>query len=59
MTEAKRRVTAAPILCDNVLRDDSGDIAAVERIYWYPDYQIRDEIEELRDKFVIVFQGVS
>ena len=52
-------LTAAPILSDNVLWDDAGDVAAVERVYWYPDYQIHDEIEELREKLVIMFQGVS
>jgi len=25
--------------------------------YWYADYQIIDEIEELRQKLVLVFEG--
>jgi len=51
-------LTAAPILSDDILRDDQGQVVEVGRVYWYPDYQVRDEIEELRTKLVIVFSGV-
>lgn len=51
-------LTAAPILSDEIVRDDEGRIIEVGCVYWYPDYQIRDEIEELRLRLELVFQGV-
>jgi hypothetical protein len=34
-------------------------ITEVGRVYWYPDYQVCDEIEEIRAHLVLVFQGVE
>jgi hypothetical protein len=51
-------LTSAPILSDEVERDQEGGIADVGRVYWYPEYQVCDEIEELRRKHVVVFRGV-
>ena len=28
-------------------------------VFWYPDYAVRDEIEEIRRDLVLVFQGVE
>ena len=42
-------LTAAPILSDEILRNDEGRIVEAGRVYWYPDYAVRDEIEELRE----------
>ena len=52
-------LTAAPILSDEIVRDDDGRLTAAGRVYWYPDYAVRDEIEELRPDLVHVFQGVA
>ena len=51
-------LTSAPILSDEIERDDDGEITEVGRVYWYPDYQVRDEIEVLRERLVVVFHGV-
>jgi len=51
-------LTSAPILSDEIERDDDGEITEVGRVYWYPDYQVRDEIEALRERLVVVFHGV-
>jgi len=52
-------LTAAPILSDEVSRDEDGRITEVGRVFWYPDYQVRDEIEEIREKLELLFQGVA
>jgi len=52
-------LTAAPILSDEVVRDDEGRLTEAGRVYWYPDYQVRDEIEEIREHLLLVFQGVA
>jgi hypothetical protein len=52
-------LTAAPILSDDILRDEEGRVTEVGRVFWYPDYAVRDEIEELRRDLVLVFQGVE
>jgi hypothetical protein len=52
-------LTAAPILSDEITRDDQGQVTEAGRVYWYPDYAVRDEIEELRAHLLLVFQGVA
>ena len=52
-------LTAAPILSDEIVRDDEGRVTEAGRVYWYPDYAVRDEIEELRAHLVLIFQGVA
>jgi hypothetical protein len=52
-------LTAAPILSDEIVRDEQGRLVEAGRVYWYPDYAVRDEIEEIRTKSAIVFQGVA
>jgi len=52
-------LTAAPILSDEIERDEGGRVVEAGRVYWFPDYAVRDEIEELREKLMIVFQGVA
>ena len=49
-------LTAAPILSDEIVRDDEGRLTAAGRVYWYQDYQIRDEIEELQSRLELIFQ---
>lgn len=52
-------LTSSPILSDEVERDDEGGIREVGRVYWYPEYQVCDEIEELRKRLVVMFRGVA
>ncbi len=52
-------LTAAPILSNEIIRDEDGRVIEAGRVYWYPDYAVWDEIEELRTKLSIVFQGVA
>jgi hypothetical protein len=52
-------LTAAPILTDDILRDEEGRVVEIGRVFWYPDYAVRDEIEELRRDLVLVFQGAE
>jgi len=51
-------LTSSPILSDEVERDQEGELADVGRVFWYPEYQVCDEIEELRKRLVVVFRGV-
>jgi len=51
--------TAAPILSDEILGNDEGRIVEARRVYWYPDYAVRNEIEEVRANLVLLFQGVE
>lgn len=52
-------LTAAPILSDEIVRDEDGRVTHAGRVYWYPEYQVLDEIEELRINLSIIFQGVA
>jgi len=52
-------LTAAPILSEEIVRNEEGRVTDVGRVYWYPDYAVRDEIEEIRTKLALVFQGVE
>ena len=52
-------LTSAPILSDEISRDDHGNVTSAGRVYWYPNYQIIDEIDEIRKELVLVFQGVA
>ena len=52
-------LTAAPILSDEIVRDEEGRIVEAGRVYWFPDYAVRDEIEELHEKLALVFRGVA
>jgi len=52
-------LTAAPILTDDISRDDEGRVTDVGRVFWYPDYAVRDEINEIRENLLLRFQGVA
>lgn len=52
-------LTSAPILSDEIERDEEGRIVTAGRVYWFPEYQVCDEIEELREKCVVLFRGVA
>jgi hypothetical protein len=50
-------LTAAPILSDNAMRDDSGKLVSVGvgDVYWFPDYAVRSELDELYEKGEVLF----
>jgi hypothetical protein len=50
-------LTAAPIVSDEIVRDDEGRITEAGRVFWYPDYAVRDEIEDLCERSVLVLQS--
>lgn len=54
-----RRIDLCARSVDEILRDDEGRIVEAGRVYWYPDYAVRDEIEEIRTNMELVFQGVE
>ena len=49
-------LTSSIILSDDVTRDDSTDeITDIGNVWWFPDYMIKDEVQELLDKGYIDF----
>lgn len=48
-------LTSAPLLGTGIDRDDEGVLRGVEHLYWFPDYAIRDEIEELLTDGAVTF----
>jgi hypothetical protein len=40
-------LTSGPILSRDIERDLDGTIVTAGRVYWYPDFAVLDEIEEL------------
>ena len=41
-------LTDAPILSDQIERNDEGDVMHAGRVYWYPQYAVEDEIAEIK-----------
>ena len=52
-------LTSAPILSDEAERDEFGQIVAVRRLYWFPDYAVVDEIRQLQQTSLLTFIGVD
>lgn len=52
-------LTSAPILSDEIERNEEGKITSADRVYWYPSYQVSDVIAELRAQGMVLFTGVS
>jgi len=50
-------LTSSPILSDTAVRDDFGNLESVETVYWFPNYQIISEVEELYEKGEVIFEG--
>ena len=48
-------MTSAPILSDEVERDDNGGITALGAVYWFPDYAVSCELDELLVNGEVVF----
>lgn len=50
-------LTASPILSNDVQWDEDGNIVSVGRVFWFPEYQVKSEIEELLEHGEVVFRG--
>jgi len=51
-------LTSAMILTNDATRDDAGELKRIGRVYWDPQYQVRNTVEDLLDGEV-VWQGVD
>jgi hypothetical protein len=49
-------LTNAPILSDDVERDDYGNLLSVTTLYWFPNYQILSEVRELYERGYVEFE---
>lgn len=45
------------ILSQEVEDDERGDITNVGRVYWYPQYEVFDQIEQLMKNGFVIFTG--
>ena len=52
-------LTDAPILSDEVERDEDGNVTKVGTVYWFPDYAIRCELDELLEKGEVFFPAAQ
>ena len=52
-------LTSAPILSDEVERDDSVGIQQVGRVYWFPNYAKTSIVDELYHGKEVIFVGVE
>jgi len=50
-------LTSALLISDEAERSDEGELTKVGRLYWNERYQVDDEIEELRQRGVVLFRG--
>lgn len=48
-------LTNAPILSNEVKRDDNGEITEIGKIYWFADYQMINEVESLLFNDFLIF----
>jgi hypothetical protein len=56
--EAIASLTDAPILSEQVETDDDGTVTHVGEVYWYPQYEVTDPVQQLlRDGFVVFERG--
>lgn len=52
-------LTSAPILSDEVERDDNGEITKVGAVYWFPDYAVTCELDVLADNGEVFFPAAK
>jgi hypothetical protein len=52
-------LTASPILSDEVVRDDSGMLVSLGQVYWFPDYAVRSELDELYEAGEVFFPAAK
>lgn len=50
---------SAPIVSSDIERDDTETLTHIGRVYWFPQYAVQDEIEELKRKAFRLFEDVS
>jgi hypothetical protein len=50
-------LTDSPIIAEGVRRDERGEIEEIGKVWWYPNYQIESEIEEIAKAGVVEFTG--
>jgi hypothetical protein len=48
-------LTSAPILSDSAIYDDRGILTGIDEVWWYPNYAIFNEVEELLEHGYIDF----
>jgi len=48
-------LTSSPILSDSAKRNDKGELTALEKVFWFPNYQVESEIEILLEKGFVLF----
>jgi hypothetical protein len=48
-------LTDSPILTDEILYNDQGNIEYIGSIWWFPNYQVENEIETLLKESKVVF----
>jgi len=52
-------LTSAPIIASGVQRDDEGNLLRLDRVWWFPNYQIEGPWKELWEKGEVVFDKTS
>jgi hypothetical protein len=52
-------LTSAPILSDEVERDDEGKLVWLGNVYWFPDYAVRCELEEMLENGEVFFPAAE
>lgn len=52
-------LTSANIISDEVTRDEDGNIIEIGKVYWFPDYQIRSEVDDLADNGEVFFPAAQ
>jgi hypothetical protein len=48
-------LTSSPILSDSAVRDDDDKLTSIGDVYWFPEYQVKSELEELLEKGFVDF----
>lgn len=48
-------LTDAPIITDDIDTDDQGNVLKVGKVYWYPQYDVRDPVAQLLENGYIDF----
>lgn len=49
-------LTSALILSNEIVRNKYNEVIDIGKVYWYSDYQIKSEVQELFDNGEILFQ---
>ena len=50
-------LTDAPIICDDLSIDDAGTVISVGDVWWFPNYQITDPWQDLKDRGRVFFDA--